>query len=240
MAGYQTHLRVSTLLGIGYSAVAYTVVGCGPAASILGGLLTSLGGILPDLDSDTGKPIREIFGFLGALMPVLMVRRLSVWLAGFEPEATVLAFVLFYLLVRFGGTRLINKFAVHRGMFHSIPAMIIAGEVTFLVLAECSLPVRVSVAIGVMAGFFSHLLLDEVYAVQWSGIRLKLNKYAGSAIKFTGKSFPANVVTYGLLAAMTYVSLYEAGLVEKKSSSIDNVPQIATPMLPGPNEEMLR
>jgi len=53
------------------------------------------------------------------------------------------------------------------------------------------------------------LILDEIYAVSWDGVQVKLNKFAGSAMKWVGKSWPANIFTYGLLFTLTFGILTE-------------------------------
>src|SRR5690606_30530435 len=62
-------------------------------------------------------------------------------------------------------------------------------------------------------GFFSHLLLDELYSGQWSGVRITLKKSAGSALKLFGPEFTGNAVAYMLLAGLTIVTLTEAGII---------------------------
>jgi hypothetical protein len=53
-----------------------------------------------------------------------------------------------------------------------------------------------------MLGFLSHLVLDEVCAVNIRGVVPRLNAFAGSALKFTSKSMMANLVAYSLLAGL--------------------------------------
>jgi hypothetical protein len=66
---------------------------------------------------------------------------------------------------------------------------------------------------GVAIGFMSHLVLDEIYAVEWHGARVRLNKFAGSAVKFFGQSWGANIWTYGLLFTISYAILVDNGLI---------------------------
>jgi hypothetical protein len=99
-------------------------------------------------------------------------------------------------------------------MFHSIPAMLIAAELVFLAFRSDNVNVRLLMAGGVAVGFLSHLLLDELYSVEWSGVRIRLNKYAGSAFKLFGREFLPNVVTYALLGVLSYAALVDVGLLE--------------------------
>jgi hypothetical protein len=59
------------------------------------------------------------------------------------------------------------------------------------------------------------LILDEIYAVQWNGLKVELNQFAGSAVKLFGKSFAANAFTWLTLAGLTWYSFGVAGIVEE-------------------------
>ena len=108
---------------------------------------------------------------------------------------------------------MLGKLTVHRGMFHSIPALLIASELTFLSYHSEEFRVRVLMAVGVGIGFLSHLVLDEMYSVQWDGMKVRLAKSSGSAMKFFGPDALPNGVTMGLLLCLTYATLVEAEIV---------------------------
>lgn len=213
MAGYREHISISGLLGAGYGAASIVVFGFTPAQGALAGILTWVSGMLPDLDSETGKPVREIFSLLAAAVPLAMMPRLQRWTD--TPEGMMLAAIGVYVGIRYGGSHLLKKLSVHRGMFHSIPALFIAAELAFLAYGTSELLVRLLMAGGVALGFLSHLLLDEMYAVEWTGIRIRLNKFAGSAMKLAGPRFFPNVFAYALLAVLTYASLVDIGVVDE-------------------------
>jgi hypothetical protein len=216
MAGYRTHITVSGALGFGYGATGYFLGGFSPSQGALAGVLTWFSGMLPDLDSDSGRPVREVFSLLAAFAPFAMMPRLLEWSRGNHETATLLA-VIVYVMIRYGGAGLLNRVSVHRGMFHSIPAMIIAAEVAFLAFTSSTLATRLLMSGGVCVGFFSHLVLDEIYSVEWSGVHVRLNKFAGSAVKFVGKSAVPNLITYSLLMVLTYASLVQANVINGPS-----------------------
>jgi membrane-bound metal-dependent hydrolase YbcI (DUF457 family) len=209
MAAYREHLTTSSVLGIGVCSAAIAM-GFTPVQGVLAGTITGIGGILPDLDSESGRPVREVFGVTAALAPVVMLRRLEGW--GGNTDGAMLLAVLLYVTVKYGGQTLLGILAYHRGMFHSIPAMVIAGELAFLGYKSEQIAMKILMGGGIMIGFFSHLLLDELYAVEWRGIRLRANKFSGSAIKFLGKSWSANIFTYGLMFILGYSVWVEGGL----------------------------
>jgi hypothetical protein len=160
--------------------------------------------LLPDLDSDSGVPVRELFGLMSAVVPLIMMPRLIN--LHLSHEEVILWLALIYAGIRYGLSRLFKRFTVHRGMFHSIPAMLIAGLAMFLVYDAPVLSQRAFIAVGTMIGFFSHLVLDEAYSVDFRGLTIKLNKYAGSAVKFFSPSLIANVSTYGILGLLIYLA----------------------------------
>src|SRR5438094_516142 len=59
---------------------------------------------------------------------------------------------------------------------------------------------------GVMLGFLSHLVLDELCAVDFSGARLRLNRFAGSALKLASPSWTATILTYLLLFGLSFLA----------------------------------
>ncbi|MBW3543907.1 MAG: metal-dependent hydrolase, partial [Planctomycetes bacterium] len=126
MAGYREHISVSGLCGVCYGLTATWMLGFRPVQAALAGCLTWVAGMLPDLDSDSGKPVREIFALLAAVAPLVLMRRLEEWSGG-DLEAAVLAAIVLYAAIRYGASALLKTVSVHRGMFHSIPAMLIFG-----------------------------------------------------------------------------------------------------------------
>ncbi len=198
MAGFKTHITVSTSIGVGYGAAAAVLYDVPWPACVLGGGLCSLSGMLPDLDSGPGVPLRESVAFAAAVVPMLLVDRLE--RLGLAPESIVLIGGLLYLLIRFGAGKLLTSVTVHRGMFHSLPALIIVGELAFLICAHEDLWIRAFNAGAVMLGFASHLVLDEIWSIDLRRLRLKSS--FGTAVKLWGNCWWANLVTYANVALL--------------------------------------
>ncbi len=204
MAGFRTHITVSSALGIAVGAAAVQPLGFPTDSAILAAGLTAVGGMLPDLDSDSGIPIREMFGLAAVVLPLTLIPRLAHM---HVTQEGILAAILFgYLAIRYLGSRVFKHFTVHRGMFHSIPAMLIAGLVIYLGYHSPDRRLRMLLGTGVMLGFLSHLVLDELYSVDLRGMKVKLNKYAGTAVKFVSPSLIATVTCYSLLGALIYLA----------------------------------
>ncbi len=204
MASYRGHLAFASALGGAYGGAAYWYwnLDWGPAILAVG--LTTLGGLLPDLDSDSGVPVRELFNLAAAVTPFLMFQQIRD--KGLTPEQTLVILAGIYILIRYGLSHLFKRWSVHRGMFHSVPALFIAGLAFYLGYRSPTPHVRLLLAGGVMLGFLSHLILDELCSVDFMGLHVRLNKYAGSALKLTSRSWSANAISYGLLALLGYLA----------------------------------
>ena len=229
MAGFKTHITVSTALGAAYGAAGFYFADMPPSESLPVSLLAfglcSVSGMLPDLDSGPGVPLRESLAFAAAAVPMLMVPR---WKAlQFTPETMVLAGCFIYLLIRFGLGWALKKYTVHRGMFHSIPAAVIAAEVAFLVYSREDIFLRYYVAFAVAAGFCSHLVLDEIWSVGVKRGQIALKKSFGTACKFWSKSTWANISCYGKLIVLSYLVLHDPVWMYNDESPTESMRVIA-------------
>jgi len=202
MAGFKTHVTTSSVLGIAYGGVAFYQHVPLPTCLLATGLC-GVSGMLPDLDSDSGRPLRESVTFAAAVVPMLLVGRME--RMEWPMESIVLAGAIIYLSIRWGLAWVLKKFSVHRGMFHSIPAMLIFGLITFLLVESPDMMIRYYKAGAVMAGYLSHLVLDEIWSIDFRHFRLKSS--FGTALKLWGDSTWANISTYAKLAVLTYVAI---------------------------------
>jgi hypothetical protein len=199
MAGFKTHLTVSNLCGVGYGGAAYFMVGVPLPTCVLAGGLCGISGMLPDIDSGPGRPLHESLAFAAAVVPMMLVPRFQE--LKWSHESIVLAAAVAYVVVRFGMGFLLKKFTIHRGMFHSIPAAAMAGELAFLLASGDDVRLRIFKASAVVIGFLSHLILDEIYSVEWTRFRIK--KSFGTAFKFFGEGVWPNLLTYAQLLILT-------------------------------------
>lgn len=214
MAGYREHITVAAFAGVGYGLCSVLVGGFTLVQAALAGWLAAIGGMAPDLDSPTSKPVRELFGLVAAIGPLIVSGRILVWLdlpAG--PESVMLTIVVLYLAIRYGGVVLVSRFAKHRGMFHSLPALIIAAEIVYLTYPSESEFTKLLMGGGVATGFLSHLVLDEVYSVDVSAGRVRLKKSSGTALKWSGPDFVPNVLTYCMVMTLSFVILNQWGWI---------------------------
>lgn len=213
MANFTTHVSTSTAIGLAYGGAAYAWFDVPLSTSILAGGLCSVSGMLPDLDSNSGKPLRESVAFAAAVVPMMLVDRMRQF--GFASELMVLGGAGVYLLIRFGLGWLLKKFTVHRGMFHSLPAAAIFFEVAFLLTSGEDVRLRWYKAGGVLVGYLTHLVLDELYSLEWYRGRWRFKKSFGTAVKLFGDGLGPNALSYGLLGLLSFVVFFEPGWMEQ-------------------------
>lgn len=161
-------------------------------------ILGTLGGLLPDVDSDNSVPIRIAFllcsvwaGFFAAFQ---LCKHIPV------SEALMLGVAVF-VAIRFGVFYLFTECTVHRGVWHSLPAAALAGLATTN-MGVWLFDVRVTTAwtqgLFVATGYVVHLVLDELFAVNMLGMQVK--RSFGSATKLFSFAAPwPSVMLYAVL-----------------------------------------
>jgi hypothetical protein len=231
MAGFKTHITTSTVLGVAYAAGAHFVFGVPAPACVVAGGLCSISGMLPDLDSDSGVPVREMISLIAAAVPMLMINRLKHF--GLSEETMACVAIVIYCILRFGVAELFKRYTVHRGMWHSIPACAIAGLVTFLVVSGEDFNIRVFKTLAVVIGFMSHLVLDEIWSVKVGPGGVSIKRSFGTAIKFWSDSLWANVSTYAKLVILGLVAAGDPAIMERYDLGDHGAPQLTRQFLNG-------
>lgn len=225
MAGFKTHITTSTVIGIGGGAASYLYFGIPLETSILAAGLCGVSGMMPDLDSGPGRPLRESLGFAAAVVPMMCVNRFKH--LGFSLETMILVGGAMYLFIRFGMAAILRKNTVHRGMFHSIPAALIAGEITFLAFGSERIDLRIYVAGAVVVGFMSHLILDEIWSIEFHRGLLRLKSSFGTAVKFWGDSMWPNLATYVIVVGLTFLVVNDDEWMGKFGTPAEQRQQLA-------------
>lgn len=201
MANFRTHMI-------------YTAAASGAGASLLvdANLVSSkeafvcwlaglLGGLLPDVDSDNPHSAAIIFALLGIAASVVVVANTLdhlpltwVWFAA------GVTFAVFHYGLRY----LFEATTDHRGAFHSVIAgLLSAAAITvFAGLSGSSSTASWFYGLFVFAGFIIHLLLDELYGVDFANNSIKRPR--GRMFKLFDYQNPA---PYGVMAVAVLVIL---------------------------------
>jgi hypothetical protein len=100
-------------------------------------------------------------------------------------------------------------------MWHSIPACLACGLVAFLIVAGNDIAIRTFKACAVSLGFFSHLLIDEIWSLRLRSGRLNIKKSFGTALKFFSGSSSANLMVYGTLGLLGLLAVGDPMLMHR-------------------------
>lgn len=227
MADFKTHMTVSTATGALLAFVGYKAE-MPWETCLVAGSLCSVSGMLPDLDSNSGRPLREATALGAAVVPMLMVDRLQK--LQLAPDKMVLIAIGSYIAIRFVLAEIFRRYTVHRGMWHSLPAAAICGMVSFLVMSHEDISVRLFKTLGVVLGFLSHLILDEIWSIDFRKGSYRFKDSFGTALKLWGNNRPANIVTYFKLLVVGALVWQDQGFMARYHHD-PNVPHTISEMI---------
>ncbi|MBP85853.1 MAG: metal-dependent hydrolase [Planctomycetaceae bacterium] len=236
MADFRTHISTSSVIGVGYGIAGYVGLQLPIETCALSAGLCGVAGMLPDLDSDSGVPVRETMSLAAAVVPLLMIDRFQH--LRMTHEMMVLAGGVLYFAIRFGVAEIFRRYTVHRGMWHSLPAAATAGLLAFLVCSCEDMTLRTYKAAAVLVGFLSHLVLDELWSIDIRRGRLYFKKSFGTALKlWSGKTW-ANISTYGKLILLSIVAFYDPVVMDKFSEHRHEAKHTARELLEDTGDEV--
>jgi len=208
MANFNTHFTVAAAASAVVSGTLLSMEIVTPEQGVMAFFIGTLGGLLPDVDSAHSTSIKVGFNVLSLLLTIMMIFVKSSTYSIVEMFITA---VLVFLAIRYGLLELFRKVSKHRGMFHSVPAALIWGTVTAILMHFFfGLNSLVSWVYGFMTtfGYLVHLILDETYSVDLGNRRVK--KSLGTALKFY--SFKTNadkiqtIIIYASLVGLLVIA----------------------------------
>ena len=198
MAGFKTHVTggfaVGFLLGLGVLSSGLVSVW----QSIYLIFLGVLGSTLPDLDSDSGRPVKLLFLISSSLIVLMLAVSL---ISNGKSLLTIVAACCVAYVLCLGSLTVFKYMTKHRGIMHSIPFAIFTATLAALANLKLGRPVSFIAGVAVFAGVMSHLILDELNSFEFRyGIIPHLKKSFGSAIKFTGDNTSITIILYFMTA----------------------------------------
>lgn len=210
MANFNTHLNVA-FAASGIAALTVYKAGLIEDSSfLLCVALGTMGGLLPDLDSDNSTPIKLGFNITSFIFAFGLVMH---WRDDLSLLALVALWLAGYAFMRYVVFNIFTTLTVHRGVIHSVPYMAILGlGLTCLAYFGLQLPLTASWFYGLFlfGGAMVHLALDELYSVNLMGMKMK--RSSGTAMKFyQHKDKWWYLLLYVLLAALvTFAPPFDA------------------------------
>lgn len=140
-----------------------------------------IGGVLPDIDLRNSQPSQALFSLLGLAIGLTWLFANMTYYTGLELWLGTLAV---YLIVRYPLAYLFHRLTTHRGVLHSLIAAVMAGVITCAIAwqhLQTSPLQSWLLGISLSSGYLVHLILDEIYSVDFTGVRIR--RSFGSAIK---------------------------------------------------------
>ncbi len=184
MADFKTHLTVSSICSSAAATFLLAASLATPNEVMLFFIMGVIGGLLPDIDSDSSVPVRLLFTFIATVISFLVL---------FHQGADSSAIELFaiwlgsFLVVKFVFFSMFTRITVHRGIIHSVPASFFFWFFTTIVLYRFfNFPKETVWMAGffVFGGFIVHLILDEI---------VSLNLFKGAPKRSCGTAFKFGV-----------------------------------------------
>jgi membrane-bound metal-dependent hydrolase YbcI (DUF457 family) len=181
MANFPTHIAIGTVVSGALATVTLAADLVAPENVVAVTLAGVLGSVLPDIDLKESRPARAFFAGLAVFFSFAVLFSLERKYSIAEMLVLWLGTLLF---VRYVGKEIFFRFSYHRGIWHSLLAMVFCAFVTAVVYRQL---LRRDEAVAWLAagfmsvGFLTHLILDELYSVDVMDTRIKAS--FGTALK---------------------------------------------------------
>ncbi|MCJ8351458.1 metal-dependent hydrolase [Moritella sp.] len=206
MANFNTHLNVAALL-TGVSSASLVAAGhIELDTAIWLWFLGTIGGLLPDIDSDNSTSLDTIFNIFAFSVILIIMRYMTSAYFGELSFVEVIAIpVVTYGLMKYGLRTMFERLTVHRGSCHSLLFLVLCGLLTTQVIANVD-GINSDKADSlawlsggfVFLGGFIHLMLDEMYSVDLRNIKIK--RSFGTALKLV--DLDSKLLALGMMIAV--------------------------------------
>jgi len=181
MANFKTHLLVASAASSTLAVAAINLQLIDSADGPWFAFLGTLGGLLPDIDSNNSKPVRIVFNLLGLLGAAAVGVVLQ---HHFPLDRLLLLSIAVFCVVRYPLLAVFALFTEHRGIFHSLLSAVFFAFLTAYLshyyLRWDAIHAWLN-GLFIALGYVIHLCLDEIYSVDLANARIK--RSFGSALK---------------------------------------------------------
>ncbi|MFK8079144.1 MAG: metal-dependent hydrolase [Granulosicoccus sp.] len=158
-----------------------------------------IGGVLPDVDLKSSRASQALFSVLGVFAGLAWLFASMKYFTGLELWLSTIAV---FLMIRFPVAYAFHRLTTHRGVLHSLIAAVMVGVVACAITWQYSQTSALQswlIGLSLTSGYIVHLVLDELYSVDFTGGRIK--RSFGSAIKpLDLQQWPASCLVAGLTA----------------------------------------
>jgi len=175
-----------------------------------------LGSILPDIDLKTSRPslyFRKITYLLTIIASIIFINNNEENLISITKEIDIYIvypiFMLVGLFLNYIFIKIFENSMRHRGLVHSIPFAIVLSIILYLILRYGQETLNLNAEINsalvsllLFVGFITHLILDELYSIDFNNRKIK--KSFGSALSlFDTKNPIGSIILYIVIILFT-------------------------------------
>ncbi len=222
MASFEQHVNTAVIV-TGMVVIPIHLAGIlDTTQSIVALALGLIGGVLPDLDSSSSKPVQIVFKMISIFFPLMLLLSIRYH---FSLIQLILAWVLITVFLHLTFFKIFLKITRHRGIFHTIPMGILFAQITaysFYYFGYYNLTKATILGGFVLLGFLVHLLLDEIFSINALGMTMK--KSFGTAFKFYDKkNMFGTLILYLLIGAIFYTIPFHENTFEHIFNVLKNV-----------------
>ena len=203
MANFPTHLAVGIISSGALATLTLASGMVAPADIVTLVFAGAVGGILPDIDLGSSRPSQALFTGLGIVIAFAVLIN-----AGYNYSIAEMWIVwtAAFLAVRFIGHNVFHHLSHHRGIFHSVLAGVLFAAVTAIFYVRGlghGAPLAWLAGSFVFVGYLTHLVLDEIYSVDFHNEKLKAS--FGTALKLADFRHPGASLAMAVAVAVALV-----------------------------------
>lgn len=203
MASFEQHVNGAVIAtGVMLTPVyAAQIISINEALALLA--FGTIGGVLPDLDSESSKPIQISFKIISVILPFIAILFIS---GNMSIVGILTTWIITSMILHFVFFKAFINLTIHRGIFHSIPMGLLLGQITIILLDnifDVDIILATLSGIFLFFGFIIHLILDELVSLNALGLYMK--KSLGSALKMYDKRNIKGTVILYFLVILSFV-----------------------------------
>ncbi len=204
MANYATHIGAGTVVSGALATLTLAADVVSPENLVGVTLACVLGSVLPDIDLKDSRASRLLFSSMAVFVSFCVL-----FIAA--PKFSIVELWIIWLgalvFVRYGLQAMFHRFSIHRGVWHTILAAVFFSALTAIVF-KYALGRHEGVAwlaAGFMfIGYMVHLILDEIYSVDFMGRRIK--RSFGTALKFIDAKHPGRTAGMAVATGLALIA----------------------------------
>lgn len=192
MANFRTHAVVGVVASGMLSTLTMAANVVAPHDLVALAMAGAIGAILPDIDLENSRASQAMFAGLGLFFAFCLLFNLS-W--QYSIAEMWIVWVGTFLFFRFCLHSIFHKYAKHRGVFHSVLAGCFFAASTAAVfhhVLHADPTLAWLAGVFMFIGYIVHLLLDELYSVDFEGNRVK--RSFGTALKLVDLRTPTGTL----------------------------------------------